>query len=80
MRVMILWSVIKGSKRRCQDSCLIECIVNPMSPIEMAVSGTSGALSAFAASSPSKGSYTRLPSRSWYRQWLPRDRHYPTVI
>ena len=51
MRVMILWSVIKCFKRCCHDSCLVECIVNPVSPIEMAVSGASGALSAFPASS-----------------------------
>ena len=43
---MILWSVIKGSNRCCHDSCPIECIVNPVSPIEMAVYGASSALTA----------------------------------
>ena len=77
---MILWSVIKGSKRCCHDSCPVECIVNPVSPIEMAVSGASGALFAFAASSPSKCLYAGLPPRGWHRQWAPRDRHYQSVI
>ena len=49
MRVMILRSVIKGSKRYCHDSCPIECIVKPVSLIEMAVSSASGALSALSA-------------------------------